>query len=76
MDKKTKARLVEMIKSIDDLKTELATIKDDEESTYEDLSDRAKEGERGETMSEQIELLDSAVSGLDQAIADLESIGG
>lgn len=65
MNKTQKESLLAATNALRAAKDMLAEIKDEEEEAFEELSDSAKEGERGERMSNVILTLDYAIDALD-----------
>jgi len=74
MNKQRRKILGEAIDSISEVQKLLSSVKDDEQSSYDNLPDSLQYGERGEALQNNIEMLDETDNYLDDAISVLEQI--
>lgn len=70
MNKQTKSSLEAIVKAVDQARAELETILENLQAEYDDLSEKAQEGEKGEQLNDQIEKLSEA-SDSGQTMIDL-----
>ena len=62
--------------SIEDLKSDIEVIRDEEGEKYENLPEGLQESEMGEKLQEVHEMLDEIANMLDTIIDDLDSVSG
>lgn len=74
MNKTRRKRLEEILTILQDSMTDLEYIKDEEQEAYDNLPESLQESEKGETMQEYADDIDSVISDLDSVISDLEDI--
>ena len=66
----------QLVSRIEDIKSLIGLVKDEEEDAYDNLPEHFQEGERGDQMQSAIDSMESAVDSLDEIIGDLESLSG
>ena len=66
----------DFVSRIEDIKSEIETIKDKEEDAYDNMLEHFQEGEQGQKMLKTMDSMESAVDSLDEIIGDLESLSG
>lgn len=76
MNKSRRSRIDEIIRKLGDLCSDIDLIRDEEDTAYYNLPDSLQESERGETMSEAIDNLESAISSLEEATEYLNDAKG
>ena len=74
MTKKDKKQLAIILSQLEEIRETIDSIKGLEEEKYDNMSDGWQESERGYTMSENIDSLDTAFSGLDDAVEAINEI--
>ena len=74
MNKTRRKRLEKVLNALQDAMSELEYIKDEEQEAYDNLPESLQESEKGETMQEYVDDIDSVISDLDSVISDLEDI--
>ena len=74
MNKQNRKDIEKLIEKLDEVKTDLEFMQEDEESKYDNLPEGIQDSERGEAMQEAIENLESAVSSIEEAIDYLNEI--
>lgn len=74
MNKARRKRLEKVLNTLQDAMSELEYIKDEEQEAYDNLPESLQESEKGETMQEYVDDIDSVISDLDSVISDLEDI--
>ncbi|MBR1834471.1 MAG: hypothetical protein IJ785_03060 [Bacteroidales bacterium] len=75
MNAQGRKEIAKYIALLDEIKSKLESMKDDEKMKYDNMPEGLQESERGEQMQEAIEALDDAVMSLDEAIDRLNEIG-
>lgn len=86
-DRKAIAKLGEEIAALwsklDDCKSELETLKDDEQEKFDNMSDGLQQGERGQAieeaagqLSEAFDALETAVSSAEECVGMLNNLSG
>lgn len=58
---------------LDELKSEIESIMEEEQEAYDNLPESIQDGERGEKMQEAIDNLSNSMDSIDEAISYLES---
>lgn len=74
MDQAQKDLLSEQIKKMDAIRSEITTIKDKHQATYDDLEEDEQEEDEGTELHQTIEYLEQADNFLDEAITSLQEI--
>ena len=74
MTKKDKKQLEDLLVKIEDIRAAIEAMKEAEEEKYDNMSDGWQESERGCTMAENIDSLDTVFSGLDDAVEAINEI--
>ena len=74
MTKKDKKQLQAMMQQLEDIRAAIEAMKDAEEEKYDNMSEGWQESERGCTMYDNIDSLDSCYSGLDDAVEAINEI--
>ena len=74
MTKKDKKQLQAMMQQLEDIRAVIEAMKEAEEEKYDNMSDGWQESERGYTMSENIDSLDTCYSGLEDAVEAINEI--
>lgn len=65
MNKERRSKIAKALELIDNAKTILEEVKDEEESCYDNLPDNLRESEKGETMQENVNDLNECIDYLD-----------
>ena len=73
MNKMNRKQLSDLISRIETLHEELDEIKDGEEEKYDNMPENLQESDRGETLSDIIDCLDSAAEDLNNAVENIQS---
>lgn len=77
MNAKQRKELQGYVDSLEEIKSNIETMMEDEQSKLDNMPESLQESERGEAMQEAIDNLESAASSLEEAIDYLnEIIGG
>ena len=77
MNKQRRKLIDKAITKLEEIQTELESVKDDEEEAYDNLPESLQFGDRGEAMSEALDNLESAISGIEEAADYLrDAMGG
>jgi len=74
MNKQRRERVEEAIIMLETLKQTVEEIRDEEETTYDNLPESIQESDRGEEMQEYVESLEDACDYLDEALDSLNNI--
>lgn len=74
MNKQRRKSILEVIKSIETIKSELDDILFDEQDYFDNMPENLQGSIRGEQSEEAIDMLDSAINSLDEAISSLQEI--
>jgi hypothetical protein len=74
MNKQNRKKLQGYVESLEEIKCAIEEMRDDEECKFDNMPEGLQESERGETMQESIENLESASSSLEEAIDYLNEI--
>lgn len=74
MNKQNRRDIEKLIEKLDEVKTDLEFMQDDEESKYDNLPEGIQDSDRGDAMQEAIEYLGYAVDSIDEAIDNLQTV--
>lgn len=74
MNKRRRLWLNTTIEAIENAKIELESIRDEEQQSFDALSDSLQYSERGDAMQENIDDIDSEISNLEDVISNLNDI--
>ncbi|MBR6031298.1 MAG: hypothetical protein IKP36_04975 [Bacteroidaceae bacterium] len=74
MNKARRKWLEDIIGKLEEQKMEIESVRDEEQEMLDCMPESLHESERGQTMSENIDELDSAASDLDDIISSLQEI--
>ena len=74
MNKQNRKDIEKLIEKLDEVKTDLEFMQEDEESKYDNLPEGIQDSERGDAMQEAIEYLGYAVDSIDEAIDNLQTV--
>ena len=74
MNKARRKWLEDTINKLEEQKTELESIGEEEQETYDNMPESLQDSEKGQTMYENIDSLETAASDLDDIIANLQEI--
>ncbi len=73
MNKQRRAELGRLDTRLEELRADLETIKDDEQSAFDQMPESLQNGERGQKAENVVSFLDDALSSLDDARMSIES---
>ncbi|MEL7586653.1 MAG: hypothetical protein AAGU19_08050 [Prolixibacteraceae bacterium] len=71
MNKQRRKQLREIADKLADLNADLESLKDEEQEAYDNLPESLQDGERGQTMNEIIDTLDTAFYSLEETICSI-----
>ena len=74
MNAQGRKEIAKYIASLNEIKSKLESMKDDEEMKYDNMPEGLQESERGDQMQEAIEALENACTSLDETIDSLNEI--
>ena len=74
MNNERRKRIREIIKSAEDLKSEINIVLDDEQYAYDNMTDGLQCSERGINSEESIESLENAIESIEECINNLSDI--
>lgn len=74
MNKARRKWLEETINKLEEQKTELESIGEEEQEAYDNMPESLQDSEKGQTMYENIDTLETAASDLDDIITNLQEI--
>ena len=74
MNAERRKQIAEAREKIEAGKTILESVRDDEQSAFDNMPEGLQQGERGQAMEESITDLEGAISGAEQSISDLDNI--
>lgn len=74
MNKQNRKDLEKLIDKLDEIKTDIEFMQEDEESKYDNLPEGIQDSEKGDAMQEAIEYLGYAVDSIDEAIDNLQTV--
>lgn len=69
MNANRRKSIEKILSQIEDLKTELESLKDEEREYYDNMPESLQGGERGQDAQRYVDELDNALNSLDEAIA-------
>lgn len=72
MNHERRKALLAIRNKLDEIKSEIESVKDDEQGYLDNMPDSFRDGEKGEAASAAIDQLDDAVNNLDSAVAAIE----
>lgn len=73
MNKINRKQLSDLISRIETIRDELDEIKDGEEEKFDNMPENLQDSEKGETLSEIIDFLDSASESLNECVESIQS---
>lgn len=74
MNKQRRKQIEQVILKLDDLKEELDGIREEEQDAYDNLPEGIQDSERGESMYENIDTLETAYNDLESIIDNLQEL--
>lgn len=74
MNKARRKWLSDVINKIEEQKSELESIRDEEQDCFDNLPEGIQYSERGDTMQEYIDNIDEAISEIDDILSNLSDI--
>lgn len=74
MNKIGRKQIEAIINKIESLRDEIETLKDEEQEKYDNLPDSLQDSERGETLTNNVDNMETAYDSLDEAIGWLLEI--
>ena len=74
MNNQRRKQMAEVIRSIEDARNLLETIKDEEQEAYDNMPESLQEGEKGSAMSEKIDSMESVFDDLERAVDSLNEV--
>jgi transposase len=74
MNKERRARLVDLRERLTAIKAELEEVKDGEQDALDNMPESLQEGERGQVMSGNVEIMYDVIDYLDQSDESLSSL--
>lgn len=76
MNASRRKSIQEIIDHLEEIKSTIETLKDEEQEAYDNLPENLQDSERGETMEAAAESLDNVYNSIDEALESLvESLG-
>ena len=76
MNKSAKKQLSKLYDEIESLREKLEQIKDQQQETYDNMSERVQESERGETLYEALDNLETAHTLIEEALENIDNAKG
>lgn len=76
MNRTRREAIGDLIEQLENIQQQIETLKDEEQTAYDNLPETLQYSERGETMTEAIDNLENAESGVEEAIGYLTSAKG
>lgn len=73
MNRTRREAIDDLIEQLENIQQQIETLKDEEQTVYDNLPETLQYSERGETMTEAIDNLESAESSVEEAIGYLTS---
>ena len=73
MNKMNRKQLSDLISRIETIHEALAEIKDGEEEKFDNMPENLQDSEKGETLSEIIDFLDSASESLNESVESIQN---
>ena len=74
MNNERRKRIAAVIEKLEEAKCELEEIRDEEQAAFDNMPESLQESERGGTMQEAIDNLESAVGSVEEAVDSLNGI--
>ena len=74
MNKERRAKLVDLRERITAIKAELEEVKDGEQDAIDNMPESLQDGERGQAMAGNVEIIDDVIDYLDQSEESLSSL--
>ncbi len=74
MNAKRRNKLAQIALQLDGLRTQLESLRDEEQEAFDNLPDNIKDTDRGEAAAEACEALDNAVSALEDTTDTLSTL--
>jgi flagellar biosynthesis chaperone FliJ len=75
MNAQRRKQIQSLIDTIDDAKSQLETLRDDEQEYYDNMPEGLQAGEKGDKAQECATALDDAVNDMESAISNLATAG-
>ena len=72
MNKERRAEIRNIMYAVENIKTRISDVLDDEQFAYDNMPENLQYSERGEKSQEAIEALESAISSIDDLIDSME----
>lgn len=76
MNKPRRKAIDKLMERLEDLRSDLELIFEEESEAFDNLPESLQESERGEAMQESIDALEEAISNLEEAIENLDTAKG
>lgn len=76
MNKIRRKAIDKLMERLEDLRSDLELIFEEESEAFDNLPESLRESERGEAMQESIDALEEAISNLEEAIENLDTAKG
>lgn len=76
MNKERRKWLEKTIEALEEQRAELESIYEEEQEAYDNMPESLQDSERGQTLYDNIDALESATSDLDDVISNLQEILG
>lgn len=73
MNKARRSAIQKIIERLEEIRDDIDAVKSEEEEAYGNLPESLQESERGEAMSEAIDVLDSAYSSIEESLDYLDT---
>ncbi len=73
MNKERRKTLNELHSTLEQVLSELTTVRDEEQEAFDAMSERAQEGEKGQAIHTCIDVLSTALDNIENAIAEIET---
>lgn len=74
MNKERRAKLVDLRERLTAIKAELEEVKDGEQDALDNMPENMQDGERGQQMAGNVEIMDDVIDYLDQSDESLSSL--
>jgi polyhydroxyalkanoate synthesis regulator phasin len=72
MNNKRRESITKLIGQIDDLKSQIETLTEEEQDAYDNMPESLQGGDKGDAAQTAIDALESAVGSLEEAVGSLE----
>lgn len=76
MNKLRRSQIAKLINKIEEVKSELETIRDDEQDYFDNMPENLQYSVRGEAAEEAVDLMDEAIDSLDEIVDNLNEATG